>query len=87
MQSLISRLQQIGFTHVAARDVCKIRKEDLPGPQMERLSRLEGLDEVEELDLLLSHYAIAWGHIQLGQNNLGPAFSMSLSSPRASTKP
>lgn len=25
-----------------------------------RLSRLEGLDEVEELEMLLAHYAISW---------------------------
>jgi [phosphatase 2A protein]-leucine-carboxy methyltransferase len=31
-----------------------------------RVSRLEMLDEVEELDLVLGHYAISWGILQLG---------------------
>lgn len=30
-----------------------------PWPSI-RLSRLQGLDEVEELEMLLSHYAISW---------------------------
>jgi [phosphatase 2A protein]-leucine-carboxy methyltransferase len=28
---------------------------------MGRVSRLEMLDEVEELDLVLGHYAVSWG--------------------------
>jgi [phosphatase 2A protein]-leucine-carboxy methyltransferase len=28
---------------------------------MDRVSRLEMLDEVEELDLVLGHYAVSWG--------------------------
>ena len=33
--------------------------EELPAQERDRLSRIEGLDEVEELELLLSHYCIA----------------------------
>lgn len=33
---------------------------DLEEPEKQRLSRLEGLDEVEELEILLAHYAISW---------------------------
>ena len=28
---------------------------------LDRISKLEFLDEIEELDLLLAHYAISWG--------------------------
>lgn len=28
---------------------------------MDRVSRLEMLDEVEELELVLEHYAVSWG--------------------------
>ena len=29
--------------------------------QIDRISKLEMLDEIEELSLVLSHYAISWG--------------------------
>ena len=29
-----------------------------------RLSKLEMLDEIEELDLLLSHYSVTWAYTQ-----------------------
>ncbi|UZJ52458.1 hypothetical protein CBS101457_001778 [Exobasidium rhododendri] len=32
----------------------------LDNAQKQRLSRLQGLDEVEELEMLLSHYAVSW---------------------------
>ena len=28
---------------------------------LDRISKLEFLDEIEELDLVLAHYAITWG--------------------------
>jgi len=31
---------------------------------MDRVSQLELLDEVEELELVLSHYAVSWGVTQ-----------------------
>lgn len=34
----------------------------LDADERTRLSRLEGLDEVEELEMLLGHYCIAWAH-------------------------
>ncbi|KAK9899744.1 leucine carboxyl methyltransferase [Cystobasidium minutum MCA 4210] len=78
LQSVTERLQATGFRDADIRDVCKIRKEDLSKEEMERLSRLEGLDEVEELDLLLSHYAIAWGFVQGTNGQLGKEFRMTL---------
>jgi len=33
----------------------------MPRTEMQRISTLELLDEVEELDLVLDHYIIAWG--------------------------
>lgn len=35
---------------------------------MGRVSRLEMLDEVEELDLVLEHYAVSWGMLLPAQN-------------------
>ena len=29
---------------------------------LDRISRLEHLDEIEELELVLEHYAISWGY-------------------------
>ena len=34
-----------------------------------RVSKLEMLDEVEELDLVLGHYAISWGMLQPGNES------------------
>ncbi|PWN49628.1 S-adenosyl-L-methionine-dependent methyltransferase [Violaceomyces palustris] len=34
--------------------------DDLDSKEKDRLSRLEGLDEVEEMDMLLSHYCLSW---------------------------
>lgn len=34
----------------------------MPGSRYSRISQLEMLDEVEELDLVLEHYAITWGY-------------------------
>ena len=35
---------------------------NLDSAERTRLSRLEGLDEVEELEMLLGHYCISWAH-------------------------
>ena len=33
----------------------------VPSTEKERVDRLEGLDEVEEWQMLARHYAVAWG--------------------------
>jgi [phosphatase 2A protein]-leucine-carboxy methyltransferase len=38
-----------------------IRRRYLDAAEVERVSQLELLDEVEELELVLSHYAVSWG--------------------------
>jgi len=58
------RLQKCGFQHAFARTVREIRKADVPASETERISKLEFLDEIEELDLLLSHYSVAWAYSQ-----------------------
>ena len=35
--------------------------ESIPFQLMDRIAALEFLDETEELDLVLAHYAISWG--------------------------
>lgn len=37
-----------------------------------RISQLEMLDEIEELDLILDHYAVTWGlNLPIGSNGSG----------------
>ncbi|QIW96316.1 hypothetical protein AMS68_001834 [Peltaster fructicola] len=57
------RLKQAGFTDLqGARDVFQIWSSDswITTTERERVERLEWLDEVEEWNLLASHYCIAW---------------------------
>lgn len=52
-----------GFDKQGARDVHQIWETDawILEAERERVERLEWLDEVEEWQLLASHYCIAWG--------------------------
>ncbi|KAF2012329.1 leucine carboxyl methyltransferase 1 [Aaosphaeria arxii CBS 175.79] len=57
-----ARLQQYGFhqgAHVA--DTASIWRAWVTDEEKERVAALEMLDELEELDLLLRHYCVAWG--------------------------
>ncbi|GAA98742.1 uncharacterized protein L969DRAFT_57516 [Mixia osmundae IAM 14324] len=49
-----------GFTRSDAISLKTYRKKHLDHGEMIRLSQVERLDEIEELDLLLDHYAVAW---------------------------
>ncbi|KAF2687849.1 leucine carboxyl methyltransferase [Lentithecium fluviatile CBS 122367] len=57
-----ARLKQYGFTdgHGAA-DTGLIWRKWVSEEEKERVAHLEMLDELEELELLLRHYCIAWG--------------------------
>ncbi|KAL1585996.1 hypothetical protein WHR41_04903 [Cladosporium halotolerans] len=57
------RLKMAGFDKQGARDVHQIWETDawVSEAERERVERLEWLDEVEEWQLLASHYCIAWG--------------------------
>ncbi|KIY52342.1 leucine carboxyl methyltransferase [Fistulina hepatica ATCC 64428] len=59
--SLPNRFLQHGFHMVHARTLKDIRANHIEPAELERISQVEFLDEIEELDLVLAHYAITWG--------------------------
>ncbi|EIN06541.1 leucine carboxyl methyltransferase [Punctularia strigosozonata HHB-11173 SS5] len=61
-QSLAARFLQHGFTGAHALTLRDVRYLYIDVRESERISKLEMLDEVEELDLVLDHYAITWGY-------------------------
>jgi [phosphatase 2A protein]-leucine-carboxy methyltransferase len=57
-----ARLRSYGFdTAAKAVDTSHIWREWVTREEKERVASLEFLDELEELELLLKHYCIAWG--------------------------
>ncbi|KAK7755603.1 carboxy methyl transferase for protein phosphatase 2A [Diatrype stigma] len=57
-----ARLRAAGFEGGAeARTVEDVWREWVPDGEKERVDGLEGLDEVEEWNLLAAHYVVAWG--------------------------
>ena len=59
--SLSRRFLGLGFTSAQALTLREIRSKYIGPEERQRLSQLEMLDEVEELELVLDHYAISWG--------------------------
>ncbi|KAI0343690.1 leucine carboxyl methyltransferase [Trametopsis cervina] len=59
--SLPSRFTAHGFFASQAETLRDIRRFVISPAELERISELEMLDEVEELELVLQHYAITWG--------------------------
>lgn len=59
--SLSRRFLDRGFTSARALTLREIRSAYIGPEERQRLSQLEMLDEVEELELVLDHYAISWG--------------------------
>ncbi|KAJ6491588.1 S-adenosyl-L-methionine-dependent methyltransferase [Mycena vulgaris] len=59
--SLPGRFLNMGFTAARALTLKDIRKSYISHAELERISQLELVDEIEELDLVLEHYAITWG--------------------------
>ncbi|KAK8869554.1 hypothetical protein IAR55_000121 [Kwoniella newhampshirensis] len=49
------------FTEAGAKTLWQIRQECIDPKELHRISKLEFLDEIEELRLVLEHYVIAWG--------------------------
>ncbi|KAK0525082.1 carboxy methyl transferase for protein phosphatase 2A [Tilletia horrida] len=43
---------------------------ELDGAEKQRISRLERLDEVEELEMLMDHYCICWGSLELAAGQI-----------------
>lgn len=66
-----ARLRQYGLTDGSrAADNHFIWKEWVSEGEKERVAGLEMLDELEELDLLLRHYCVAWGWRDGGANGV-----------------
>ncbi|KAF9486008.1 leucine carboxyl methyltransferase [Pholiota conissans] len=61
IESLPNRFIHTGFKAARALTLKDIRKNYIASEELERISQLEFLDETEELDLVLAHYAISWG--------------------------
>ncbi|KAL1746640.1 S-adenosyl-L-methionine-dependent methyltransferase [Schizophyllum fasciatum] len=59
--TLPTRFTQHGFQHSHALTLKDIRQQYVHEQELYRISQLEMLDEVEELELVLAHYAITWG--------------------------
>ncbi|KAF8558868.1 leucine carboxyl methyltransferase [Imleria badia] len=61
VNSLRERFTRHGFTFSSALTLSEVRGKYISHSELERISHLELLDEVEELNLVLRHYAITWG--------------------------
>lgn len=68
------RLREAGFKEVRQKTVDRIWGQWVSEEEKERVDGLEGLDEVEEWQLLAGHYVVAWGwkgpHLE-GGNGMG----------------
>ncbi|KAG8717008.1 carboxy methyl transferase for protein phosphatase 2A [Ceratobasidium sp. 395] len=62
LESQIARFSSNGLPDAKGRTLKDIRRENIPDSELLRISRLEHLDEIEELELVLAHYAITWGY-------------------------
>ncbi|KAG9126168.1 carboxy methyl transferase for protein phosphatase 2A [Ceratobasidium sp. 392] len=62
LDSQVVRFSSNGLPIVKGRTLQDIRRENIPDSELQRISRLEHLDEIEELELVLAHYAITWGY-------------------------
>ncbi|GAA5930745.1 hypothetical protein JCM3775_003855 [Rhodotorula graminis] len=64
LESLEARLMRAGARgQVGSRTVREIRERCLPREELERVNALERIDEVEELNLVLEHYAVSWANL------------------------
>jgi len=61
INSLSRRFLDVGFTTAQALTLREIRRAYVEPRELRRIAQLEMLDEVEELELVLDHYAISWG--------------------------
>lgn len=61
VDSLPDRFIRHGFDKSHALTLRDIRRIYISPSEVERISQLELLDEIEELELVLAHYAVTWG--------------------------
>ncbi|WVQ99001.1 hypothetical protein IAU59_006133 [Kwoniella sp. CBS 9459] len=59
------------FTHCGAKTLWQVREDVIDHAELQRISRLEILDEIEELKLVLEHYVIAWGTKGVNMDDVG----------------
>ncbi|KAI0311489.1 leucine carboxyl methyltransferase [Amylostereum chailletii] len=59
--SLPQRFLRLGFSAARALTLREIRLRYIEADEQDRIAGLEMLDEIEELELVLDHYAITWG--------------------------
>ncbi|KAJ4483566.1 S-adenosyl-L-methionine-dependent methyltransferase [Lentinula aciculospora] len=68
-ESLPSRFLNLHYTSARALTLKDIRQAYIDPNDLDRINKLELLDEVEELNLVLDHYAITWGLSIVGSGN------------------
>ncbi|CAG7854579.1 Leucine carboxyl methyltransferase 1; AltName: Full=Protein phosphatase methyltransferase 1; AltName: Full=[Phosphatase 2A protein]-leucine-carboxy methyltransferase 1 [Serendipita indica DSM 11827] len=61
LDSIRNRFLSAGYTAAEALPLSVIRREYVSGTETQRIAKLELVDEYEELELVLAHYALAWG--------------------------
>ncbi|CAJ2514199.1 Uu.00g023180.m01.CDS01 [Anthostomella pinea] len=66
-----TRLKDAGFESAKSSTIQKIWEQWVPREEKERVDSLEGLDEVEEWNLLADHYLVGWGWRGGGTGRMG----------------
>ncbi|GAA5974771.1 hypothetical protein JCM11641_007259 [Rhodosporidiobolus odoratus] len=67
LTSLVERLGACGIKgECGSLSVKEIKEEVIPRGERDRVARIEQIDEVEELNLVLEHYAVTWGNLTSG---------------------
>ncbi|KAF8520281.1 leucine carboxyl methyltransferase [Hysterangium stoloniferum] len=61
LEAQCHRLTANGFTYGRSLSLKTIRSQYIDPGELSRIAKLEFLDELEELELVLNHYAISWG--------------------------
>ncbi|CAG8483406.1 618_t:CDS:2 [Paraglomus occultum] len=63
LESQKERFLKRGWTHAEAIDINELHDSHIDPHELERISKLELLDEIEEWRLLSAHYCIAWAYV------------------------
>ncbi|KAM0790813.1 hypothetical protein ACM66B_004658 [Microbotryomycetes sp. NB124-2] len=64
LEHQVELLKQAGFKQARSMSVKQIRDEAIPPSELQRVNQIERIDEVEELNLVLRHYAVSWAFVQ-----------------------
>jgi len=79
LHALQQRFLDAAYQESAALSLKTIRADRIPQSESNRISHLELLDEVEELDLLLSHYSVSWGKSRKPDSSEGRSWTFQFS--------